>query len=113
MTDDLTTFSRDFGKMPAKALRDLRTVVRVTGLEAEGVMKRETPVDTGTMRNSTRARFDLGNLTADVGPTVNYAAYVAYGTRRQRPNPFDLRTAEIVGPKFEARCDAVVEGLLP
>ena len=37
---------------------------------------------------------------------------VAYGTRRQRPHPFDLRTAEIMGPKFEDRCTAVVEGLL-
>ncbi len=112
MTDDLNTLAHDFGTVNAKLHRGLRTVVRVTGLEAEGVMKAEEPVDTGAMRNSTRARFDHMGESADVGPTVNYAGFVAYGTRRQRPNPFDLRTAEIMGPKFEDRCTAVVEGLL-
>ena len=112
MTDDLNTLAHDFGTVTATLHRGLRTVVRVTGLEAEGVMKSEEPVDTGAMRNSTRARFGPMGESADVGPTVNYAAYVAYGTRRQRPNPFDLRTAEIMGPRFEDRCTAVVEGLL-
>ena len=112
MTDDLNAFTRDFGTVNARLHRGLRTVVRVTALEAEGVMKAEEPVDTGTMRNSTRARFAETGESADVGPTVNYAGFVAYGTRRQAPNPFDLRTAEIMGPKFEARCTATVEGLL-
>lgn len=113
MTDDLTTLARDFGTVNARLHRGLRTVIRATGFEAEGVMKAEEPVDTGAMRNSTRAVFHPSGEEVNVGPTVNYAAFVAYGTRRQRPNPFDLRTVERVGPSFEARCDALLGKAVP
>lgn len=109
---DLDTLSAAFGQITAKAARQLRTVVRVTGNEALGVMRSEEPVDTGALRASTRARYSAGGTSVDVGPTVNYAGYVAYGTRRRRPNPFDQRTLERVGPSFVARCEAVAGDLL-
>lgn len=110
--DDLASLVVAMGRINTKTHRELRTVVRVTGLEAVGVMRAESPVDTGTLRSSTFARFSVMGDAVDVGPSVNYAPFVAYGTRRQAPNPFDLRTLQRVGPAFEARCSAIVEGLL-
>jgi HK97 gp10 family phage protein len=110
VSDELATLAYRFGTVSAKVHRGLRAAVRVTGMEAEAVMKAEVPVDTGALRNSTRALYGVTGETVDVGPTVNYAPFVAYGTRRQRPNPFDLRTAEKVGPQFVQRCNAVVSG---
>ena len=109
---DLNELAYAFGRVNANLHRSLRLAVRVTGLEAEGVMKAQTPVDTGTMRNSTTVTFSSMGEVAEVGPTVNYAGYVVYGTRRRRPNPVDLRTIQVMGPRFEQRCEAVVEGVL-
>ena len=109
---DLNELAHAFGRVNANLHRSLRLAVRVTGLEAEGVMKVQTPVDTGAMRNSTTVTFSSMGEVAEVGPMVNYAGYAVYGTRRQRPNPVDLRTIQIMGPRFEQRCEAVVEGVL-
>lgn len=71
-------------------------------------MKSEAPVRFGFLRGSVRV-VDEGPYSVSVGPTVDYAGYVAYGTRRQRPNPYDLRTAEQVGPVFQANANAIGE----
>ena len=109
---DLTELAADLQGLPAKADRQLRELIRGTGLEATGVMRQEEPVDTGALRASTRMQLEEAGRAIQVGPTVNYAGFVAYGTRRMRPNPFDLRTAERVAPGFYARADQLAEGLL-
>ncbi|QDF15975.1 hypothetical protein H3N89_gp10 [Microbacterium phage MonChoix] len=64
-----------------------------------GIMKKEIQavhaVDTGTMLNSTTAET-AGKDTYLIGPTVNYAAYVALGTSRVRARPFHTRAAKIL-----------------
>lgn len=44
-------------------------------------------VDTGTMLNSTTAQ-NVSKTTYLIGPTVDYAVYVALGTSRMRARPF-------------------------
>lgn len=70
----------------------LRTLVAV----GEGLMKREIQavhaVDTGTMLNSTTSER-VSKDTYMIGPTVQYAPYVALGTSRMAARPFHIRAA--------------------
>ena len=79
-------------------------VVKKVGYDAVAVMQSEVPVRTGALKNSVGLDFTSsgGGMTAEVGPTVEYGIYVAYGTRRQAPNPFDKRTLDRVTPEFIA-----------
>lgn len=62
-----------------------------------GLVKKEIQalhaVDTGTMLNSTTAE-PAGENTYLVGPTVDYAVYVALGTSRMAARPFHTRAAQ-------------------
>ncbi|AUX83224.1 hypothetical protein PBI_RACCOON_11 [Microbacterium phage Raccoon] len=64
-----------------------------------GIVKKEIQavhaVDTATMLNSTTAET-AGKDTYLIGPTVNYAVYVALGTSRMRARPFHTRAAKIL-----------------
>ena len=70
----------------------LRTLAQV----GVGIMKTEIQnmhaVDTGTMLNSTTAE-SVGKDTVFIGPTVQYAPYVALGTSRVAARPFHIKTA--------------------
>lgn len=61
-----------------------------------GLMKGEIQavhaVDTGTMLNSTSAESE-GKRTINIGPTVQYAVYVALGTSRMAARPFHIMAA--------------------
>lgn len=92
----------DLGRAGSKVTVLASRAVRKTAFDAERIMKREEPVDTGAMRNSTGVTVSNGGLYAEVGPTVHYAPFVAYGTSKQRPNPFDQRTVALVEPAFLA-----------
>lgn len=65
--------------------------VRTFALVGVGLMKRQIQrhhaVDTGAMLNSTTVERE-GNSAYLIGPTVNYAAFVALGTSRVRARPF-------------------------
>lgn len=50
-------------------------------------------VDTGTMLNSTQAE-KVAPKTYLIGPTVDYAVYVALGTSRMAARPFHIRAAK-------------------
>lgn len=50
-------------------------------------------VDTGTMLNSSVAE-KVAKTTYLIGPTVDYAVYVALGTSRMAARPFHIRAAK-------------------
>lgn len=79
-------------------------VVKKSGYDAQAAMMSEVPVDTGALKNSVGLSFSGGggSMTAEVGPSVEYAGYVAYGTRYMEPNPYDLRTLARIEPGFFA-----------
>jgi HK97 gp10 family phage protein len=60
------------------------------GLVAEGYAKKETPVDTGRLRNSISHATD--KEAAYIGTNVEYAPYVELGTSKMSAQPF-LRPA--------------------
>lgn len=57
--------------------------LKAIGMTAEGYAKRETPVDTGRLRNSISNTTD-GNA-AYIGTNVEYAPYVELGARGRQP----------------------------
>ena len=111
-TSDLNRLATNLGRAGHEITRKAQMVVRKSGLDAEAIMEDEVPVDTGAMKNSTGVDFAPDSLSAEVGPTVNYAPFVAFGARGRAPDPFDLRTMQRVGPGFEAAMEAIGGALL-
>lgn len=62
-----------------------------------GLMKRSIQdyhaVDTSTMLNST-SKESVGSSAYLIGPTTNYAPYVALGTSRMAARPFHIKAAQ-------------------
>lgn len=83
-------------------------VVRKTALDVEATAKAFAPVDTGALRNSigTDVTGDgrFGQVEAEVGPTVNYGAYVEFGTSRTAP-------AAYLGPALDRHSPGFVAAL--
>lgn len=83
--DNRAQFQNAFNKALARALEEI-------GLAAEGYAKRLCPVDTGRLRNSITHVTSYGAKAVCIGTNVEYARYVEYGTRKQKPQPY-LRPA--------------------
>lgn len=98
----------------AKASRTAPGSVEMARLAQVGVglVKREIQdmhaVDTGSMLNSTTSDR-VGATTYLIGPTVDYAAYVALGTSRMAARPFHIKAAR----KLRKELDGIMtpEGL--
>lgn len=58
-------------------------------------------VDTSTMLNSTTAESS-GRNTYLIGPTVDYAPYVALGTSRMSARPFHIKASKELDKKVKA-----------
>lgn len=106
MTDlgDLLRLSADLGKASADVTRKGQRVVTATAALVERTAKLLAPVDTGALRNSIGTTVSNGGLTAEIGPTVDYAAYVEFGTRRMAPQPH-------MGPALAANADTFVRAV--
>lgn len=75
-------------------------VVAKAAHDVEATAKTLAPVDTGALRNSIST--SLRGASAEVGPTVNYAPYVEFGTSRMAPQPYMGPAADRVEPGFVA-----------
>lgn len=66
--------------------------------------KNRAPVDTGTLMNSISSEMQRrgGNVRGEVGPTVNYGAFVENGTSRMRAQPYLRPATDAVLPGYEA-----------
>lgn len=66
------------------------------------------PVDTGTLRGSISTTITgdgrFGLMSAEIGPTVDYAVFQEYGTSTQSGTPF-------MGPAFDRRVDGYAAAL--
>ena len=64
------------------------------GLAAERFAKRETPVDTGRLRNSITHALDAGTDSVYIGTNVEYAPYVELGVRGRKGKKMLTRAAQ-------------------
>lgn len=96
-------------KVDSVSDQKLRTLAQV----GVGYVKQEIQalhaVDTGTMLNSTTAERD--GKAYLIGPTVDYAPYVALGTSRMAARPFHIRAAKRLNTDAKDFMDAEDLGL--
>lgn len=80
--------------------------LRKTALGIERDAKIIAPVDTGALRSSISTDFSgnaaAGRMSAEIGPTVDYAHFVENGTSRMAPQPYMRPAAERHVPRLEA-----------
>jgi len=100
----------DLGKAGPAAVAKEQTVIVRTAHDIEGTGKQLAAVDTGTMRGS--IGVEIGVLTATIGPTVDYAPYVEYGTSRMAPQPFMNPAADQHEAAFLKASADVIAGIL-
>ena len=90
---DLARFAEDLRENADTLTRRASQVVRKAALDTMADAKTLAPVDTGNLRGSITTDTRTGDLSAVVEATANYAAYVEFGTRRMRPQPY-MRPAQ-------------------
>ena len=69
-------------------LEDVKRLVHRHGDEMQNTAHYICPRDTGTLARSITLEMKDGNMTAEVAPHTNYAAYVEYGTRYMNAQPY-------------------------
>lgn len=84
----------------------VREVVTATAYLIEGDAKMLAPVDTGALRASISTTIDAGidEVTAEVGPTVEYGIYQELGTSRMTAQPY-------LGPAFDRHTPNFLQAL--
>lgn len=86
------------------------TIVAAGAYSIERDAKSLAAVDTGNMKNSVSTEVD--GLTAEVGPTAEYAPYVEGGTSTQAAQPFMGPAFDRNLPKIELAVAKLGAGLL-
>ena len=109
---ELIAISADLAKASAEVTRRAQVVVRKTAADIEASGKRNAPVDTGHLRGSISTTTSIGGLSAEIGPTASYGAYVEFGTRRMRPQPFMRPAADHHFPEFTEAVARLSQDLL-
>ena len=115
-----------FDKLEAKLKRNMdlgavRTVVRKNGADLQTKAQKNAPVGTpqstgipgyvgGTLKRSVELDITDGGLTAEVEPTVDYAAYVEYGTRFMEAQPYLKPAYDEQKKKFVKDLNELVRG---
>lgn len=106
MTDPFT-FAAQLEGSGRKVERQASTEVIAAALDTQNDAKALAPVLTGTLRRSIHTTngddrpFMPGvDLVAEVGPSVDYGAYVEFGTANQRAQPYMQPAADKNAPRF-------------
>lgn len=102
-------FAAELAKEAAQAKTEVAKIVRAAAFELQGLARVNAPVDTGALRASISVGHPSGrnlktdDLEAQVGPTVEYGAFVEFGTAMRGGRPYMTPAAEAVIPAFERR----------
>lgn len=85
-------------------LNDVKRVVRKNGSDLQRNMQEKADFTKGYATGETKRSIGLeitdGGLTAEVGPTTEYAPYLEYGTRFMEAQPFVRPALDEQGKKF-------------
>lgn len=101
-TAELNKLIADLSAGSARVAAKASTVVRKAALDVEAEAKRLAPVDTGFLRNSIGSTItgDSGSVTAEIGPTADYGAYLEFGTRSMAPRAYMGPALDRITPSF-------------
>lgn len=74
--------------------------LEAVGMTAEGYAKKDTPVDTGRLRNSIANEVVDSEKAVYIGTNVEYAPYVELGTSKMPARPFIKPAATKHGEEY-------------
>ena len=84
---DVVGLAADLHAVPGRILPLAKIVARKTGYDTVSDAQVNAPVDTGLLASSISVDFDGDGLGWTAGPTVEYGAYLEYGTSGPYPIP--------------------------
>jgi len=109
---EIKNLAADLGAASEKTQVRASLVVRKVATDIQAAGQKNAPVgETGALRSSITTSFD-GPLSAEIGPTVNYGAYVEFGTYKMSPRPYMGPAADQNEPLFESAMGKLVEEVL-
>lgn len=86
-------------------MEDVKRVVRQNGSELQRKIQSNADFDkgyqTGTTKRSVGLEINDGGLTAESGPTTDYAEYLEFGTRFMEAQPFVKPALDEQSKQFE------------
>jgi HK97 gp10 family phage protein len=126
--NDIVIDTKEVDRVAANLGKNRDAIIRIIGFDIESASKQLAPVDTSALRNSVYVEtsegntFDVAESSAkganqnvttiqhpkpdegfvNVGPSVNYAEFVEFGTSRQAAQPYLVPAAESVSQKFNS-----------
>lgn len=96
--DPIRSFSREVRRKDRRLGAITSAVVRKTASDIERDAKQNAPVDTGNLRASIGATYTgdgrMSRMSAEIGPTANYAQYVELGTYKMAAQPYLFPAAD-------------------
>jgi HK97 gp10 family phage protein len=125
--DQIRTLARDMDLSSFTTVKKVRDAVRKHAFAVERGAKLRAPVDTGALRNSINTSFSGSSklaplsgtglapgepVAAEVGPEVNYAPHLEFGTWKMAPRPFLGPAFDEVEPSFLAALEDIAGGAL-
>lgn len=94
-------------------LTDVKRVVRKNGEDLQRRIQRNADFKMGYQTGATKRSVSLNitdnGLTAESGPTTEYAEYLEYGTRFMDAQPFVKPALDDVEPKFMSDMQKLVK----
>lgn len=110
MSSKIVIKYNNLSKIAVRLPEAVRSIVRKAAFDVEANAKAVVPVDTGKLKNSIISKFPTPT-SAIISPHTEYAAFVEYGTRKQRAKPYMRPAAEKVAPAFIEACRRLEERL--
>lgn len=106
---ELNKLSVDIENASREALPLARKVIQKTAADIKRDAQAFAPVDTGNLRSSIgyETRELTGSVTAEIGPTASYGAYVEFGTSRMGPHAYMGPALDRNGHLFEKAMEQV------
>lgn len=106
MSDELANLAADLRTAGEKAQNMAADAIAKTAADISNDAKVFAPVRTGNLRASIGydVTEDTGGVSAEIGPTVDYATYLEHGTSTMAPRKF-------LGPAFDRRTPYLEQAL--
>ena len=108
-TSELNAVAEQLAAAGARTETMARMAVAKTAKDLERIAKTFVPVDTGALKNSISAASS--GTTATIGPTMEYAPYVEFGTRRMAQRAFMGPALDRVAPDFQEAMEQIGGGI--
>ena len=102
-------FTDNSGEVLSALEKAVHNGLTAVGMTAERYAKKDTPVDTGRLRNSITYEVRDDEQAVYIGTNVEYAPYVELGTSRMAARPFLRPAATEHGEEYKGVMEAAMK----